>query len=99
MSGSNIQDYGSGKVKLGVKKTLSIVLPYLAAKTMEQIKSVWFIILYLVLFQVLVLKLPIVFALTISLGVALVVAGLTFFMEGLELGLMPFGEIIGSVLP
>ena len=45
------------------------------------------------------LKLPIVFALTISFGVALVVAGLTFFMEGLELGLMPFGEIIGSVLP
>ena len=99
MAGSNVQDYGSGKVKLGLKKTLSIIMPYLGKKTMEQVKSVWFIIFYLVLFQVLVLNIPIVYSLTIAAGVALVIAGLTFFMEGLELGLMPFGEIIGAVLP
>ena len=86
MAGSNVQDYGSGKVKLGLKKTLSIIMPYLGKKTMEQVKSVWFIIFYLVLFQVLVLNIPIVYSLTIAAGVALVIAGLTFFMEGLELG-------------
>ncbi len=99
MADSNVQDYGSGKVKLGVKKTLNIITPYFVKKVMEQVKSVWFIIFYLILFQVLVLNLPIVYSLTISAGVGLVIFGLTFFMEGLELGLMPFGEIIGAVLP
>ena len=28
MADSNVQDYGSGKVKLGVKKTLNIITPY-----------------------------------------------------------------------
>ena len=99
MADSNVQDYGSGKVKLGFKKTLNIITPYFLKKVIEQVKSVWFIIFYLILFQVLVLNLPIVYSLTISAGVGLVIFGLTFFMEGLELGLMPFGEIIGAVLP
>jgi hypothetical protein len=99
MVGSSVQDYGTGKVKLGFKKSLSIVLPYLARKIVEQIKSLSFIIIYLVLFQILILNLPVVYSFMIAAGVALVIGGLTFFMEGLELGLMPFGEIIGSVLP
>jgi hypothetical protein len=53
----------------------------------------------LLFFQILVLHLPLVHSLTIALGVLIVIVGLTFFMEGLRLGLMPFGETIGAILP
>lgn len=66
---------------------------------MSQVQSIWFIVTYMVVFQVLVLRLPIVYAVTIALGLFMVAVGLMFFMEGLRLGLMPLGEIIGSVLP
>ena len=46
-----------------------------------------------------VLKLPLVHALMIGAGIFVVIVGLMLFMEGLRLGLMPLGEVIGSVLP
>ena len=57
------------------------------------------VVVYLILFQILILELPIVFAGMIAVGVFIVALGLMFFMEGLRLGLMPLGEVIGSVLP
>jgi len=84
---------------LGVRGVGSILWRYFREKAAEQLRSVWFIIAYLVGFQVLVLNLPITYSLTITLGIAIVVVGLTFFMEGLRLGLMPFGETIGAILP
>ena len=35
----------------------------------------------------------------IAVGILIVIVGLAFFMEGLRLGLMPLGEILGSTLP
>ena len=93
------QDYGTGKLKLSFSKTMDIVKPYVSNRFMEQISGVWFIIFYLVAFQVFVLNLPIVYSMMISVGIFIVIIGLMFFMEGLMLGLMPFGEIIGSKLP
>jgi multisubunit Na+/H+ antiporter MnhC subunit len=55
--------------------------------------------MYLVVFQILVLGLPIVYSLMIAVGILIVIVGLAFFMEGLRLGLMPLGEILGSTLP
>lgn len=78
---------------------MSILWRYFREKATEQLRSVWFIILYLLIFQIFLLKLPIIYGLTIALGVLLVIIGLTFFMEGLRLGLMPFGETIGAILP
>lgn len=66
---------------------------------MDQISGIWFIVTYLVVFQLLVLQLPITYALMIGAGILVVAMGLMFFMEGLRLGLMPLGEQIGSVLP
>ncbi len=66
---------------------------------MSQIEGIWFIVFYLIIFQLLVLQLPIVYAAMIAVGIFIVALGLMFFMEGLRLGLMPLGEIIGSVLP
>jgi hypothetical protein len=84
---------------LGIGGIASILWRYFREKATEQLRSVWFIILYLLLFQIFLLKLPIIYGLTIAFGVALVIIGLTFFMEGLRLGLMPFGETIGAILP
>jgi len=84
---------------LGLAGVASILWRYFREKAAEQLKSVWFIIAYLLAFQALILQLPIVYSVTIALGIGIVVVGLTFFMEGLRLGLMPFGETIGAILP
>ncbi len=72
---------------------------YARSRILEQIKAVSFIILYLVVFQTLILGVPISGALTIAGGIAMVVFGLAFFLEGLVLGLMPLGERVGIKLP
>lgn len=84
---------------LGLSGVLSILGRYFRDKSVEQLRSVWFIILYLLLFQIFFLQLPVIYGVTIALGILFVIIGLTFFMEGLRLGLMPFGETIGAVLP
>ncbi|MEM6574967.1 MAG: DUF1538 domain-containing protein [Pseudomonadota bacterium] len=89
----------SGTTRLGWSDTLRILYPYFAENLMEQVRSVWFIVVYLVVFQILVLGLPIVYATMIGVGIVIVAVGLMFFMEGLRLGLMPLGETIGAVLP
>ena len=89
----------SGVPRLGLKGTFNVLWPYIREKFLEQVKSIWFIIFYLCIFQILVLKLPVVYAAMIGVGIFIVALGLMFFMEGLRLGLMPFGETIGAVLP
>ena len=89
----------NNKVKISFKQSLGLIYPYIKNRIVEQLKAVWIIILYLVLFQVFVLGIPIANASIISIGVVLVILGLTFFMEGLLLGLMPLGETIGIKLP
>jgi multisubunit Na+/H+ antiporter MnhC subunit len=87
------------KIQLSLKQKISILLSFSKDKVVEQIQCVWFIILYLIVFQVLVLGLPIVYSLMIAVGIMIVIIGLAFFMEGLRLGLMPLGETLGSTLP
>ena len=84
---------------LGTRDTLRILLPYVKRHFMGQVEGIWFIVAYLVVFQILVLQLPLVYAAMIAVGILVVVVGLMLFMEGLRLGLMPLGEVIGSVLP
>lgn len=89
----------TGKVKVSFGQALGLLGPYVKQRVIEQIKSVALIILYLIFFQTLVLGLPIVDAMVIAIGLALVIGGLTFFLEGLLLGLMPLGEVCGVQLP
>ena len=76
-----------------------LIYRYLQSKTFEQLKAVMPLAVYLVLFQTLILKEPIANAMSITGGLVAVVIGLMLFMEGLRLGLMPFGEVIGNKLP
>ena len=81
------------------KERLGLIRPYVQKKLLEQIKAVAVIMVYLVFFQAIVLGIPISNAASIAFGLSLVVVGLAFFMEGLVLGLMPLGEVIGLKLP
>lgn len=85
--------------QLSFTEVLKILWPYAKENFMDQIKGIWFIVFYLAFFQIVILQLPLVYALTIAAGILIVALGLMFFMEGLRLGLMPLGEKIGAVLP
>ncbi len=89
----------ASQIELSLSEKLSILWPYITENFLSQLKSIWFIVAYLAIFQVLVLGLPIVYTSMISVGILIVIVGLMFFMEGLRLGLMPLGETIGAILP
>ncbi len=93
------QSSDQSKLQLSLQQKVSILLSFAKDKIIEQIQCVWFIIMYLIVFQILVLGLPIVYSLMIAVGILIVIVGLAFFMEGLRLGLMPLGETLGSTLP
>tara|TARA_B100001250_G_scaffold326564_1_gene290570 strand:+ start:3677 stop:5767 length:2091 start_codon:yes stop_codon:yes gene_type:complete len=89
----------SARVTVSFGQALKMLWPYAQSKIVEQIKTVWLIVAYLVVFQLIVLAIPIADALIVAIGVGVVILGLAFFMEGLFLGLMPLGEICGIRLP
>jgi len=65
----------------------------------EQVRAVLPLAIYLVLFQLFILKQNVADHWQISAGLVSVIIGLMLFMEGLKVGLMPFGETIGTILP
>ena len=87
------------KMKLGGGEVVKILQPYLSTRFMDQARAVVPLALYLGLFQYLVLQTPVMDASIIAGGLLAVMIGLMMFMEGLKLGLMPFGEVIGNTLP
>ncbi len=76
-----------------------LLAPYVSARFLAQAKTVIPLALYLCLFQVLILRQEIADAPVVVVGLLAVMVGLMMFMEGLKLGLMPFGEAIGNKLP
>ncbi len=76
-----------------------LLQPYISVRFLEQVYSLMPLAIYLVLFQIFVLQQALDDATNISIGLVAVIVGLMFFMEGIKLGLMPFGELIGNTLP
>ncbi|HRH79528.1 MAG TPA: DUF1538 domain-containing protein [Thiobacillaceae bacterium] len=76
-----------------------LVAPYLSSRFLDQFRAVIPVTLFLVSFQVLVLKSGVSDVAAIGLGIVGVMLGLMFFMEGLKHGLMPFSENIGHLMP
>jgi len=95
----NLIPYRSPKVKLMPGEIVQLIRPYVSVRFMEQVKAVVPLGIYLLLFQILILRELEADYWIITGGLFAVIAGLMFFMEGLKLGLMPFGTIIGSTLP
>lgn len=76
-----------------------LVQPYVSVRLYDQIKAVLPLALYLVLFQLFILRQDLTDSWVITAGLVSVIIGLMLFMEGLKVGLMPFGETIGAILP
>ena len=87
------------RIKVPFRDATMMLSEYAWTRIFDQIKSVAFIIIYLIVFQTLILRVPLANALATAGGIALVVFGLAFFLEGLVLGLMPLGERVGVKLP
>jgi hypothetical protein len=87
------------RVRLRSGEVYRIVEPYVSTRLREQARAVIPLAVYLVAFQLLILRQNVTDSWTISAGLICVIVGLMLFMEGLKVGLMPFGETIGSTLP
>jgi hypothetical protein len=85
------------KIPIIPKLVFSILGPFFWDKVKEQLEAVLPISLFLFIFQLVVLQKGVEEAVGISIGLAIVILGLMFFMEGL--GLMPLGSNIGATLP
>jgi hypothetical protein len=86
-------------IRLHPNEIAALLRPYVSVRFMEQVKAVVPLALYLALFQILILRQLIEDSWLVTGGLFAVIVGLMFFMEGLKLGLMPFGELIGHNLP
>jgi hypothetical protein len=84
---------------VGATDVYRLLRPYLSVRFIEQFKAVTPLALYLVLFQLFILRETVQDAWIISAGLCAVIFGLMLFMEGLKVGLMPFGEALGISLP
>ena len=92
-------DAAGHRPRLRTLDVYRLVAPYVAPKALEQLRAVLPIALFLALFQLLVLRAGVRGPEAIALGIVAVMAGLMCFMEGVRLGLMPFAENIGYLLP
>lgn len=86
-------------IELSRAEAVALIQPYVRVRLMEQVRAVVPLALYLALFQLLILEQLVEDSWLIMGGLVAVMVGLMFFMEGLKLGLMPLGEMIGSGLP
>lgn len=87
------------RIKISFSQAFNLLVPYVIRRIAGQLKSVALIILYLLVFQTMVLRVGVAQASIIAIGLGFVVLGLTFFIEGLFLGMMPLGETLGIKLP
>ncbi len=76
-----------------------LLTPYVSVRFAEQLRAVLPLAMMLIGFQALALRTSPDEAETIFLGIGAVMLGLMFFMEGVKLGLMPFAENIGFLMP
>lgn len=91
--------YQPPRLKLRTLDAWRLIAPYTRVRIMEQVKAVIPLAIYLVLFQMLILRQLVSDSGIIVAGMFAVIVGLMLFMEGLKVGLMPFGESLGNILP
>ncbi len=87
------------KIRLQAMDIYRLLRPYIGVRFMDQVRAVVPLAVYLFLFQLVVLRQAVTDSWIITAGLFAVIAGLMLFIEGLKLGLMPFGETIGNTLP
>ena len=86
-------------MRLNTHEVMRVLQPYVSLRFMDQVRAVVPLAVYLALFQILILRTHLTEAGLITGGMVAVIVGLMLFMEGLKIGLMPFGTVIGEQLP
>ena len=87
------------KIKVTFGQAVHIVAPYTWHQLFEQLVAVIPVVLYLALFQWIILRWNIQEIGVVSCGISMVILGLVFFMEGVKIGILPMGETVGRILP
>ncbi|MFA6999849.1 MAG: DUF1538 domain-containing protein [Candidatus Paceibacterota bacterium] len=87
------------KIEVTFGEAMAILLPYSWHQIKEQIITVVPVCLYLVLFQLTIMRYSLSQVGWITGGIVIVIMGLVFFLEGVRIGLVPLGETIGDTLP
>ncbi|MDR0553955.1 MAG: DUF1538 domain-containing protein [Treponema sp.] len=88
-----------GIIVLPLSKSLPMIGAYTLQKIRPQFRAVLMVSVYLAAAQFFVLRAPLRDAISIVTGVGAAILGLSFFLEGLFLGIMPLGEQCGMRLP
>lgn len=91
--------YQPPPLRLRPHEVARVLQPYVSIRFMDQVRAVVPLAVYLALFQILILRQLVQDAWLITGGMFAVIVGLMLFMEGLKIGLMPFGTVIGEQLP
>lgn len=95
---------GSGKpapssARIPLRLAVSMIFSYARSRISEQLRAVAFLVIFLAAFQLLVLRRPLPNAAGVALGIGGVIVGLSLFLEGLFLGVMPLGQRCGLHVP
>jgi hypothetical protein len=88
-----------GLMKLPLQQAFPMIKSYAFAKIKPQFRAVFTVCVFLIVVQYFILGIPIENALTITICIAAAIVGLSFFLEGLFLGVLPLGEQCGMRLP
>ena len=88
-----------GIIKLSYRESFPMIGNYAIKKIGPQFKAVLTVSVFLAAAQYFILGAPLQDALSISICVGAAILGLSFFLEGLFLGIMPLGEQCGMRLP
>jgi len=88
-----------GMVKLSPREYLPMLKSYAYSKIQPQLKSVLSVSVFVIITQYFILGVPLENSVSIAICVAAAILGLSFFLEGLFLGIMPLGEQCGMHLP
>jgi hypothetical protein len=78
---------------------MNIVGKYILKILTETLRAVLPVTLFLIVFQVFIMRASIQNFSSVMVGLVLITFGLMLFIEGLKYGLMPLGQSVGSLLP
>lgn len=87
------------RVRLSLSEQFRILGNYAYHNIKEQIIVVIPVCLYMALFQIVIMQYGFSLVAWLTGGIACVILGLTFFLEGVKIGLVPIGEAVGNTLP
>jgi hypothetical protein len=83
---------------ISIRQRTILWMGYARMHILAQWRAVFFIVAYLIFFQIVMLGILPTSWWTLSSGILAVIVGLAFFLEGVNLSIMPLSQLAGSVM-